>query len=242
MKDVLLADVIYALLEDRDGSIWVATSRRSPAGQPAMNFPLPFPTYSSTRSENDVADDDFADRRALEDEWIAVRCQLGERAAFDELIQRWHGPIWQYVRHLSDDDAAQDIAQDIWLRVLRGIGRLRDPAKLRAWLFGIAHRTWIDTLRRKYAVVVADIDEVDRHELPDPMVADELEQELTAVEQELSRLPAIEREALTLFYLRELSLQEIAQALDIPVGTVKSRLHRARRMLRRELTGKGDDS
>jgi RNA polymerase sigma-70 factor (ECF subfamily) len=47
---------------------------------------------------------------------------------------------------------------------------------------------------------------------------------------------------LTLFYLRELSLQEIAQALEIPVGTVKSRLHRARRMLRRELTGKGDDS
>ena len=52
----------------------------------------------------------------------------------------------------------------------------------------------------------------------------------------------MEREALTLFYLRELSLHEIAQALDIPIGTVKSRLHRARRMLRRELNGKGDDS
>jgi RNA polymerase sigma-70 factor (ECF subfamily) len=207
-----------------------------------MKLSLPFPTHSSTWSENDVADDDLADRRALEDEWIAVRCQFGERAAFDELIQCWHGPIWEYVWRLSDDDAAHDIAQDIWLRVLRGIGRLRDPAKLRAWLFSIAHRTWIDTLRRKYAVVVADIDDADRHELPDPMVADELEEELAAVEQELSRLPAIEREALTLFYLRELSLQEIAQALDIPVGTVKSRLHRARRMLRRELTGKGDDS
>jgi RNA polymerase sigma factor (sigma-70 family) len=189
-----------------------------------------------------VADDGLADRRALEDEWIAVRCQLGERAAFDELIHRWHGPIWQYVRHLSDDDVAQDVAQDIWLRVLRGIGRLRDPAKLRAWLFGIAHRTWIDTLRRKYAVVVTDIDEVDQHELPDPTASDDLEQELAAVERELSRLPAIEREALTLFYLRELSLQEIAQALDIPIGTVKSRLHRARRMLRRELSGKGDTS
>ena len=92
-----------------------------------MNLSLPFPTHSSTRSENDVADEGFADRRALEDEWIAVRCQLGERAAFDELIQRWHGPIWQYVSRLSDDDdAAHDIAQDIWLRVLRGIGRLRD--------------------------------------------------------------------------------------------------------------------
>lgn len=128
------------------------------------------------------------------------------------------------------------------MRVLRGIGGLRDPAKLRAWLFGIAHRTWIDTLRKKYAVVVADIDEVDHHELPDPMAPDELEHELIAMEQELSRLPAIEREALTLFYLRELSLHEIAQALEIPIGTVKSRLHRARRMLRRELIGKGDDS
>lgn len=189
-----------------------------------------------------MADEGLADRRALEDEWIAVRCQLGERAAFDELIRRWHGPIEQYVRHLSGDDAAQDIVQDIWLRVLHGIGRLRDPAKLRAWLFGIAHRTWVDTLRRKYAVVIADIEEADRHEPPDPMVPEELEQELAALEHELSRLPAVEREALTLFYLRELSLHEIAQALAIPIGTVKSRLYRARRMLRRELDRTGDDS
>ena len=176
---------------------------------------------------------------ALEEEWIAVRCQLGERAAFDELIQRWHGPIGHYVRSLTDDDAAQDIAQDIWLRVLRGIGGLRDPTKLRAWLFGIAHRTWIDTLRKKYAVVDADLDEVDQRELSEPGFSEDLEQELAAMEHELTRLPAIEREALTLFYLRELSLQEIAQALEIPVGTVKSRLHRARRLLRRELIGKG---
>jgi RNA polymerase sigma-70 factor (ECF subfamily) len=190
-----------------------------------------------------VADEGPTERRLLEDEWMAVRCQLGERAAFDELIQRWHGPVWRYVRHLSEDDeAAHDIAQDIWLRVLRGIGGLRDPARLRAWLFGIAHRTWVDTLRKKYAARTADLDEVGQYELPDPGGPEELEQELAAMEEELMRLPAIEREALTLFYLRELSLQEIAQALDIPIGTVKSRLHRARRMLRRELSGKGDDS
>ena len=176
-----------------------------------MNLSLPFPTYSSTQSENDVADDDLAHRRALEDEWIAVRCQLGERAAFDELIQRWHGPIWQYVRHLSDDDVAQDIAQDVWLRVLRGIGGLRDPAKLRAWLFGVAHRTWIDTLRSKYAVVVTGIDEVDQYELPDPMMSDELEQELTAVEHELSRLPAIEREVIVQQALQ--MLNQLAQKI-----------------------------
>src|SRR5262245_21389886 len=159
------------------------------------------------RSDARGTDEDFAQRRALEDEWIAVRCQLGEREAFDELIQRWHGPIWQYVRSLTDDDAAQDIAQDIWLRVQRGIGGLRDPARLRPWLFGIAHRTWIDTLRKKYAIVVADIEEAGQQELPDP---EGREEELATLEHELSRLPPIEREALTLFYLRELSLQEIA--------------------------------
>lgn len=189
-----------------------------------------------------MADEDLAHRRALEDEWIAVRCQLGEREAFDELIQRWHGPIWQYVRSLTDGDDAQDIAQDIWLRVVRGIGGLRDPARLRAWLFGIAHRTWIDTLRKKYKVVLADIEEADQQPLPDPAVPGAREEELVAMEHELSLLPPVEREALTLFYLRELSLQEIAQALGIPVGTVKSRLHRARRMLASSLAkGRTDE-
>ena len=55
-----------------------------------MNLLVPCSTNPTTPSENEVG--------ALEDEWIAVRCQLGEREAFDELIQRWHGPIWQYVR------------------------------------------------------------------------------------------------------------------------------------------------
>ena len=129
-----------------------------------------------------MADEDLAQRRALEDEWIAVRCQLGEREAFDELIQRWHGPIWQYVRSLTDEDAEQDINQDIWLRVLRGIGGLRDPAKLRPWLFGIAHRTWIDTLRKKYRIVVADMDAAVQYESPDPMAPEERELELAALE------------------------------------------------------------
>ena len=61
------------------------------------------------------------------DEWLAVRCQLGEPAAFDALIERWHGPLWGFVRRVvGDDDAARDILQDIWVRVIRGFPRLRD--------------------------------------------------------------------------------------------------------------------
>ena len=91
-----------------------------------------------------------ADARAREDEWLVVRCQLGERQAFDELIEQWSGPVWKYVRRLTgSDDAADDVVQNVWLRVLRGIHKLRDGSKLRAWLFGIAHRTLMDRLREQ---------------------------------------------------------------------------------------------
>ena len=77
---------------------------------------------------------------ALADELIVVRCQLGERAAFDELIQCWHKPLLRYARNLTgNDSAANDVVQEVWLRVLRGIARLRAGVKLRAWLFGLAH-------------------------------------------------------------------------------------------------------
>ncbi len=172
--------------------------------------------------------------RGLEDELLVVRCQLGERPAFDELIQRWHEPLWKYVRRLADDeDTANDITQDIWLRVLRGIGRLRDGAKLRPWIFGVARRALMDRLRGRYAQpLVADVDvaTIAADDAPD-----DREEDLREMDEELNRLPVVEREALTLFYLRELSLAEVASVLEVPVGTVKSRLFRARRMLRDEL-------
>lgn len=188
---------------------------------------------------DDVSDTSQPDARAREDEWLVVRCQLGERPAFDELIQRWHEPLWNYVRRLTgQDEAAEEIAQEAWLRVLRGIGRLRDGTKLRAWLFGIARRVLMDRLRAQYAMPAAsDVDPADIAAADD--IPDTADEDLATMHDELSRLPAVERDVLTLFYLRELSLSEIADVLGVPVGTVKSRLFRARRLLRRELTEKG---
>jgi RNA polymerase sigma factor (sigma-70 family) len=179
-----------------------------------------------------------SDARAREDEWLVVRCQLGERPAFDELVTRWGGPVWKYVRRLTNtDEVADEIAQDVWLRALRGLHRLRDGAKLRAWLFGIARRTLMDRLREHYATPpMSDVDVTDLVVANDiNEVTDDLEEDLAAVEEALARLPVIEREALTLFYLRELSLGEVADVLGVPIGTVKSRLFRARKLLRREV-------
>jgi DNA-directed RNA polymerase specialized sigma24 family protein len=85
------------------------------------------------------------DATSTDDELLAIRCQRSEPGAFDDLIARWHGPLWAFVRRLAGgDDAARDIFQDVWLRVIRGIPRLRDGTKLKAWLFGIARRTVMD--------------------------------------------------------------------------------------------------
>jgi RNA polymerase sigma factor (sigma-70 family) len=170
------------------------------------------------------------------DELLAIRCQLGERDAFDALITRWHEPIWRYLRRLTNsDDAAADMAQDTWLKVLRGIATLREPASLRPWLFGIARRVAMDRLRRQYTQAV-DSDAV-LEEIAAPESDAGLEADLAALEARLDLLPLRERETLALFYLRELSIEEIATLLAVPAGTVKSRLHRARQLLRNVYTG-----
>jgi RNA polymerase sigma-70 factor (ECF subfamily) len=171
----------------------------------------------------------------IEDDLLAVRCQLGERDAFDELIRRWHDPLWNYARRLTgDDDAANEAVQDSWLRILRGIAKLREPSKLRAWLFGITRRVVMDRFRHRYAEpATVPIDETDVAIEEPP--ADDLE----LLEQELETLPLVEREVLVLFYLRELSLNELSDVLAVPLGTIKSRLFRARHSLRRQLESKG---
>jgi RNA polymerase sigma factor (sigma-70 family) len=187
---------------------------------------------------NDIQDPHLhAHPRHGEDEWLVVRCQLGERPAFDELTERWGGPVWKYVRRLTNsDDQADEIVQNVWLRVLRGINGLRDGAKLRAWLFGIARRTLMDRLRAQYAAPVpTDIDVAELAAPERDQGRDDIDQDLAALEVELARLPMVEREVLTLFYLQELSSGEVADVLGVAVGTVKSRLFRARRLLRREI-------
>jgi RNA polymerase sigma factor (sigma-70 family) len=104
-------------------------------------------------------------------------------------------------------------------------------------LFGIARRVLMDRLRVRYAAPA--FDDVDLGEIADIAVDDDRAGDLALLEAGLARLPVLEREVLVLFYLQELSLNEIAEVMGIPVGTVKSRLFRARRLLRGQLEIKG---
>ncbi|MEU6714181.1 sigma-70 family RNA polymerase sigma factor [Nonomuraea sp. NPDC046802] len=168
----------------------------------------------------------------MTDELLVVRAQLGERAALAELVSRWRVPVWAYVRRMLDAERADDVSQEIWLAVVRSLPRLREPARFAPWLFTIARRSVTDRLRSQYAREFATVDVATE----DPVEALVDRAELLSA---LSELPVPEREILVLFYLEDLSVEDCAQICRIPAGTVKSRLNRARRLLREHLEKKG---
>ncbi|MGW9212843.1 RNA polymerase sigma factor [Embleya sp. NPDC055664] len=173
------------------------------------------------------------------DELLVIRCQLGEREAFTELAERWHGPLWRYLRGMVESaGVADDLAQETWVGVLRGLPRLRQPERFVPWLFTIGRRTVMNHLRQTYSArEVADEDAGERAD--DEVFADGVLDRM-AIRSGLDGLPPKEREVLILFHLEDLPLATCAAVLDVPAGTVKSRLSRARGMLREILIERGD--
>ncbi|KAB8182551.1 RNA polymerase sigma factor [Microbispora catharanthi] len=175
----------------------------------------------------------------MTDELLVVRAQLGERAALAELLARWRMPVWTYVRRMLDGERADDVTQEIWLAVVRGLPRLREPGRFAPWLFTIARRSVTDRLRGEYAWAQETSglgDMVGEGIAEDPA---EAMVDRAALVNVLSDLPVPEREILVLFYLEDLPIEECAYICQIPAGTVKSRLNRARRLLREHLEEKG---
>ncbi|GII01638.1 RNA polymerase sigma factor [Planobispora takensis] len=170
----------------------------------------------------------------MTDELLVLRCQLGEPEALTELVRDWHIPVWNYVRGMLGADRADDVTQEIWLAVIRGLPRLRTPGRFAPWLFTIARRAVTDRLRQEYSVT-----EVCAQEEPVTEDAAGALVDRAGLVAALSGLPVREREVLVLFYLEDLTLEDCAEICAVPVGTVKSRLNRARRMLRDHLTEEG---
>lgn len=179
------------------------------------------------------------------DELLVVRCRLGERDAFTELVHRWHAPLWRYLRGVTGStQLADDLSQETWLAVIRSIRRLRQPDRFVPWLFTIARRTVVNQLRNPWPGTERPVgragdfkdDASETADGPSVEVLNRME-----VQEGLDALPPREREVLILFHLQDLPLADCAAVLGVPPGTVKSRLFRARRMLRRALDERGYD-
>jgi RNA polymerase sigma-70 factor, ECF subfamily len=167
--------------------------------------------------------------RALETA-LLLRVQAGEAAAFPELVRRFDSPLRYFVRRIVGDvAAADDLVQDVWISALRQLNDLRSGAALRVWLFRVARNRSISHLRRE-AIRVAD--DIDVAEIADDAEPDELRAEDAArIHEGLATLSIEHREAITLRFLEDMSYDEIAAVVGCSVGTVRSRLHYAKKHL-----------
>jgi RNA polymerase sigma-70 factor (ECF subfamily) len=165
----------------------------------------------------------------LVDEILVMDCQSGSAEALDMLVSRWQKRLWRYACRLTgSSEAAWEVTQESWLGIIRGIRRLNDPARFRAWAYRIVTNKSRDWIRKKAKPVsVDDLVEGPRRDGPS---ANETSADLETI---LGRLSERNRTVLTLHYLEEIGLGEIAKILRVPRGTVKSRLHTARAEFKR---------
>lgn len=181
-------------------------------------------------------------RRGLEhalDDYLVLLAQGGSREAFARLAARWTPKLLAFAaRSLGSTEAAKDVVQETWESAVRGLSRLDDPARFRAWIYTIAARKCADVLRGKYrdARIGESADAMRESEAN----AEDGANDRLDVAAALKRLPPEQRVAASLFFGEDLSVAEIAAITGVPAGTVKSRLFAARKALR-EVFGEDHD-
>jgi RNA polymerase sigma-70 factor (ECF subfamily) len=168
---------------------------------------------------------------------IIQRCQSGDELAWERLIRSQQGRVYALCCHYTRDRTeAHDLAQEVFVRVYRRLGDLEDPERFVPWLLRIARNAAIDhTRRRKARPPAQDVPAEDMRTLQDsassPAAAAEARSDQRLVHRALQMIGSKHREVLLLHEIQGLALEEIADMLSLPVGTVKSRSSRARREL-----------
>jgi len=172
------------------------------------------------------------DKQAIYYELLILRCCRGQKEALEELVTSWERRLFYYIHRLVDDEQdAWVILQETWVKVLQNIKKVREPRKLPVWLYSIARNTAISHLRKSYsekAIFKYDENISNMGDCDSNLSFDNAEQ----IHYGLGLISLQHRDVLTLFFLRDLSLEEIAQILHVPVGTVKSRLYYAKQALK----------
>lgn len=178
---------------------------------------------------------------------LIERCQKGDREAFNELVEQYQSHVINIAYGmLSDREDAYDAAQETFVKIYRNIGGFKGKSSLSTWIYRIVANVCNDMLRKRQrsAVVVSmsgTVSDEDDREMditdnaPTPEEMAELNEEQRAVRIAISELSAEHREIITLSDIEQLSYEEISEILKCPIGTVKSRLNRARSALKKKL-------
>ena len=207
------------------------------------------PSRAHTRQhERSLAAPDFA---ALEDRDLATMAAEGREAAFRELLTRYERPVFSLVyRMVRDRTQAEDLAQEAFVRAFNAIGSYKTSYKFRNWILKIAHNHTIDHLRKRRIDTISihgsphatTAEESSRTELVVPST-DETPHEYLEhkelggqIERAIGGLRSEYRTAVILRHIEGYAYEEIAEIMDVPLGTVKTYLHRARAELRESLS------
>jgi RNA polymerase sigma-70 factor (ECF subfamily) len=154
-------------------------------------------------------------------------------------VRLWERPLFYYLRRLAPSEAdTWDLLQETWLRVFRSVDTIRDPRTLPAFLYATARNCALSRLRKR-GVPIESLGGSDESVNVNGAAADWAFVAFDDAEQvhhALDQLPLPQREALTLYFLQDLSIDEIAGVLNVPPGTVKSRLHYAKQAVRKIIT------
>lgn len=157
----------------------------------------------------------------LVDELLVMDAQSGRTQAMEMLVGRWQKRFWRYARRITgDSEAAWDVTQEAWFGIIRGITRLSDPARFRSWAYRIVTNKANDWIKRHARLRQA--------QGQTPTQIQDRDHSCDDLHVILRRLPEKSRTVLTLHYLEEFALSDIARILRVPKGTVKSRLYTAR--------------
>ncbi|MHC4791572.1 MAG: RNA polymerase sigma factor [Planctomycetota bacterium] len=161
----------------------------------------------------------------IEDQLLVMDAQDGDVEAMEKLVCRWQKRLWLHAYRLTtDSQAAWDITQQAWLGIIKGLRKLHDPANFKAWAYGITTNKSFDWLKKSKAGKQISIEEIQEHQ--------HKAKKDSGVKELLEKLDMKKRVVLSLYYFEQLSVPEISLALKIPAGTVKSRLHNARKELK----------
>jgi RNA polymerase sigma-70 factor (ECF subfamily) len=159
---------------------------------------------------------------------LVVRCQVGDRAAFEELVTRCQPRLRGFLyKMLSRQDKIDDLAQEIWMDVFRDLRRLKNPDAFLSWFYRIAHNRVFSLLRKREPP--ASIENV---EIVEETTEEFTAEDAQAVHAALDQLLSEHREVLLLRFMEEMSYDDIAQVIACPLGTVRSRIHNAKRQLK----------
>ena len=186
----------------------------------------------------------------LPDADVVVLAQQGREAAFRELIRRYERPVFSLIfRMVRDRETAEDLSQETFIKVLNHVDKYRPEFKLSSWLFKIANNVAIDHMRKRHVETIsmdgspharsaaeAEASSFDVEARGETALEEMESKELgNAIERAIAGLRPEYRSCIMLRHVEGRSYEEIAATLDLPLGTVKTYIHRARHELRKAL-------